>query len=126
MTKRPDRPRPQPARSLPVPPGRGPVHESLYVCRESVRQTAPIAHSTNLAPLCRDPALLRESRSTTPGLPRCVRPGPPCNRQRDLLALGRGVESFLLAARGDGARLCPPKAQPSPPPRDLVQRPKLK
>src|SRR5215213_2450712 len=28
----------------------------------------------------------------------------------------------LLAARGDGARLCPPKAQPSPPPRDLVQR----
>ena len=28
----------------------------------------------------------------------------------------------LPAARGDGARLCPPKAQPSPPPRDLVQR----
>src|SRR4026207_758020 len=28
----------------------------------------------------------------------------------------------LQAARGDGARLCPPKAQPTPPPRDLVQR----
>src|SRR6185369_14762956 len=54
---------------------------------------------------------------------RCVRQVQPCSQQRDLLVQERGTSESLLAARGDGARLCPPKAQQSPPPRDLVKRP---
>src|SRR5688572_15567620 len=53
---------------------------------------------------------------------RCVRPVQPCSQQRDRLVQERGTPWSLVAARGDGARQCPPKAQPSPPPRDLVQR----
>src|SRR4051794_499265 len=52
----------------------------------------------------------------------CVRPSQPCNRRRDLLYQNQGIAMSLVAARGDGARPCPPQTQPSPPPRDLVQR----
>src|SRR5689334_14396467 len=54
---------------------------------------------------------------------RYARPGLPCNRQTIRRALPRATRSSLEVARGDGsARPCPPKAPPSSPPRDLVQR----
>src|SRR5205807_6206450 len=53
---------------------------------------------------------------------RYARPGLPCNRQTIRRAQPPATRSFLEVARGDGARPCPPKAPPLPPPRDLVQR----
>src|SRR6185436_7043910 len=54
---------------------------------------------------------------------RYARPGLPCNRQTIRRALPRATRSSLEVARGDApARPCPPKAPPSTPPRDLVQR----
>src|SRR5687768_2546117 len=70
----------------------------------------------------RDPDRVRGYRGRISEWLHCVRQAQPCNPRRDRLAQERGTSMSLLAARGDGARPCPPKAQPSPPPRDLVQR----
>src|ERR1700752_1576323 len=70
----------------------------------------------------RDPFRAREYSARISESLRCVRQDQPYRRQRDLLAQERETSVSLRAARGDGARLCPPKAQQSPPPRDLVQR----
>src|SRR5437762_5960594 len=61
-------------------------------------------------------------RPTLAELLRYARPGLPCNRQTIRRAQPRATRSSLEVARGDGARPCPPKAPPLPPPRDLVQR----
>src|SRR5207248_396713 len=64
----------------------------------------------------------RARHSTLAGLPRCGHRRPECNLQTIHRAPPRATRSSLEVARGDGARPCPPKAPPSPPPRDLVQR----
>src|SRR5690242_20301587 len=74
------------------------------------------------APRDRDPNPVRGYRGRMSKLLHCVRQAQPCNLQRDRLVQERGTSMSPVAARGDGARPCPPKAQPSPPPRDLVQR----
>src|SRR6266699_655676 len=88
--------------------------ESWPVSREIFLRMGPTSVLRNQARPHRDPCRLREPYWTTRESPRCAHQAQPCSLQRDLLAQERETSSSLLAARGDGARPCPPKAPPSP------------
>src|SRR5262249_14240559 len=98
------------------------VHENRHAQRESASRIALVAFLPTRALLRRDRFPARARREMLAELPRYARPGLPCNRQTIRRALPRATRSSLEVARGDGARPCPPKASPLPPPRDLVQR----